>query len=110
MNGTETYNGYCNRETWALALHLSNDQGLYDMALDAAEDALRAEADWAPAQQAAPSVRVIGESLKSMAAALLAREYGWNDTLDMMREDVGSFWRIDWDEIGAEFIPSEHGR
>ena len=26
----EEYNGWTNRETWATALHINNDQGLYE--------------------------------------------------------------------------------
>jgi len=30
MNNTETYNGFTNRATWMVSLHINNDMGLLD--------------------------------------------------------------------------------
>jgi hypothetical protein len=103
-----TYQGWANRETWALALWLNNDQGLYEAALDTAEDALMGAVE---RHEASDEARVIGDALKLWVTDdLFGDESPLTGELRMMRDEVGSLWRIDWDEIGAAFIPSEHGR
>ncbi len=107
MSG-ESFDGSANRETHALVMWLSNDEGLYLAALDVAEQALRRT----PIDSMPDAARVIGEalfvwvddSLFSFESLRLSRE------LTAMRDEVGSLWRVDRDELGAAFIPSEHGR
>lgn len=40
MAGTEGYNGWTNRETWCLNLHIDSDQGLHDYWMEKAEELL----------------------------------------------------------------------
>lgn len=92
----ETHNGWTNRETWALMLWISNDEGLQDTAHElvdltdphgivATEDRVR---DWI-------------ETLLSRNA--YEEEYGsaQPEALAVMAEDVGSLWRVNWGEVAA---------
>jgi hypothetical protein len=42
---TETYNGYTNYQTWDVVLWVRNDEGYYDMVLDALKDITREHED-----------------------------------------------------------------
>jgi hypothetical protein len=95
----ETYNGWSNRETWALVLHINNDQSLQEWALELTEQLIGYHGPKAP---------LIGERIVD----------GFEDTLAEAAEegseqarwaftvmgDVGSFWRIDPVEVGESFI------
>lgn len=93
----ETYNGWTNRETWALVLHLDNDESLQDWTHE----------------------RIRGAFTLNDAADLLAAfvddlfdQSFWKDDfgcempegVHLMRSDVGSTWRIDWHEAAEHFL------
>ena len=92
----EEYNGWTNRETWALNLHITNDQGLDEMARErvAGLDTFRA----------AEALREWVEN-DLLALSSYEEEYGTppNRELLMMAQDVGSVWRVDWIEIAKAF-------
>lgn len=97
---TEEYNGWANRETWACALWLMNDEGLYGMALEYAEAGIaEAVGHGCDPDKAAYYVGPALEGLWDELPDLLGHEETRN-----MRDDVGSVWRIDWGEIGRAFI------
>ena len=92
----ETYNGYANRETWAFNLHWQNDQGLYNYVLEEARSYLDGEGDNASDpvgdwQLGYAVVQRIREELPDLAP----------DAWELLREDVGSWWRVDEAEVGA---------
>ena len=76
MNNDDTYNGYENRETWAVALWLNNDEGLYRETLGRT-----------------------GRYIRQFVEDLLGGEFGENEHIKSMREDVGSLWRVNWQEV-----------
>ena len=91
---SDSYNGWTNRETWALALNINNDEGLSDMFTELVRD-MKGEPAW-----------MIQDAIQSRVESLLIRrayedEYG--DTqpaaLTAMAEEVGALWRVDWVEI-----------
>jgi len=102
---TERYNGYANRETWAMSLWLNNDQQLgADFKFyvrDQHEDRLHDEAPtqwwvWGGADMIA----------RSWADIMMTRsgyEHEFSGPmpagLQDMALDVGSLWRIDWFEV-----------
>ena len=91
----EEYEGWPNRETWAVNLHLSNNQDWYQGAIDAVAGQLRVARDTSPVY--------MGDVL---------RQY-WNDDIfcdpDLELEvlvlrDVGSEWRVEWTYIAEHWI------
>jgi hypothetical protein len=91
----EEYNGWTNRETWATALHINNDEGLY-----------RTVQDWAVSnteeqESESEAVTVLAESIEDFVTELL--ETDW-DGVKSMRYDIGSLWRVNWREISQSFI------
>ena len=85
----EEYNGWTNRETWAVNLHLSNKQDWYQGAIDAVAKQLHDEPDTSPVY--------MGDVL---------RQY-WDYELEwevLVLRDVGSEWRVNWTEIAEHWI------
>jgi hypothetical protein len=104
MTTPDSYNGWANRETWALNLVLSNDQGLSEMTQERVKDALETGDDFAYGEASAPgvagdAVKDLFDELTDLAEGLLSPV----QVIELLRE-VGSVWRIDWREIGAAFI------
>ena len=96
----EMYNGWTNRETWAWNLLVSNDQYLQEHFVEVC----------------------VGERTR-MREGLLATKYRVGDWLQdafdeylsdddelsrpvelAFRREVGSFWRINWSEIGEHYV------
>lgn len=106
MTMTETYEGWANRETWAANLWFANDEGLYREVLELAGQAIneaedRQEADYN-----------LADTLKDWFDGLTAAAFGKGDfeatdELKTMIEDIGSAWRIDWDEIATHWVTDE---
>lgn len=113
MTNPDEYNGWANRETWALQLHLTNDHGLY---LATQERVASAMGDitvggyplWCANSEDEARYRV-------NAAGVAVNEY-WDELTDpdeglmtaeailSMVRDIGSEYRVDWDEIGAAWL------
>jgi hypothetical protein len=107
----DTYNGWTNRETWALDLVLSNDQGLYEMTRERVSDAVEAytegyeQGDGLNLNDVLP--RIAGEAVKEFWDEITDPDEGLmtaENILAMVR-DVGSEYRVDWDEIGRHWLP-----
>lgn len=86
----ETYNGWANRETWAASLHISNDQGLMEMATERLEG-IDSE-----------SFR-LGETLAEWYDEILD-EFGDSEGIRMMAKEVGSAWRVDWQSVAEGLV------
>ena len=94
MSENENYQGWANRETWAFMLHVNNDQGLYNETLEVAQ------------QHAGSDDFLLGQAVVLYWQETLeewAETYGapLSDGLEMFRNEVGSWWRVNYTEVGA---------
>jgi len=94
------YNGWTNRETWATKLHLDNDQVLQEIALDYTRIALQDE------QKESVTAYTLGEQLESWITEdlLTLNNIAGNQGLFNMLTDIGSLYRVSWQEIAESFI------
>jgi len=117
----EEFNGWSNRETWAAALYIQNDQGLNDQAIerlsiafDRGSSELRASvlADIGsiegstPADRRAYGIARAARSLEIWLDMLLTgsgyrEEFGseWPHALQAIASDIGSLYRINYREV-----------
>jgi len=131
---TETHQGWANRETWAMNLHLSNDKRFYDLACEAAafgvekaighlgaevfaENAL--PVDWL---HNGPVTNFVAMELEKICGflqeelegtcSLCGSEVNEQRThlLRLMFTDVGSVWRVDWLQMAPHWIESIEDR
>lgn len=93
------YNGWDNRETWAVMLHLDNHRGLYNEYHELFKDCCE---KYEPKQL----VWKFSDHLREWVEDMLSPRF-WRIELDgqmpewaeSMMTDVGSLWRVNWDEI-----------
>lgn len=106
----ETYNGWTNRATWAVALWINNDQGWQESVYDAVRQAItdaheRREEGDLPEWSDRLAASYAGDALKNNVEELLLDEespLSRHDVVSMLH-DIGSLWRVDWIELGASF-------
>ncbi|HET6917237.1 MAG TPA: hypothetical protein VFH56_14180 [Acidimicrobiales bacterium] len=96
----ETCNGYANRETWAFNLHWQNDQGLYRQTLEEARQIIKQDSIYST-----PGDRELGERIvnywRDVFDGYDADGTPMTQTLRMFEREVGSWWRINYAEVGA---------
>ena len=85
----EGYNGWVNRETWAMNLYLSNDEGFYN---EVNEIVNNSDDKW----DAEKDIKEYVEGLEDMITDGEAGE----GLINMFR-DIGSLWRVNWEEIAG---------
>ncbi len=94
----ETYNGWTNFESWACGLHLSNDQGLYNLCTEIVEEA---DAEWPD------SPWMAAERIKDFVEEFLEPVFHApeeaHELARSMASDVGSLHRVDWAEVAQSF-------
>lgn len=91
----DTYNGYSNRETWALNLHIQNDEQLLMQTIEEAFGGIELT-----------DKRGAEENLKYWIETFFDATW-WQDTMgesmpvDVVKMlcDVGSLWRVEWSEV-----------
>ncbi len=107
----ETYNGWTNRETWAVALHINNDQGWQESVMEELratigddpnpDDENVGMTDWEAGEMVRENVeRVITVD----GYAEMTGEDHLPRELSVIAEDIGSLYRVNWSEIGASFL------
>ena len=110
---SDEYSGRANRETWAFWLWVNNDQGWQEMVAEYVEGQLAGggQDDYQLGSSVVEYVKdMLDESLETYAEIIpdgylsdgnRARAREAHRELKSMRDDIGSFWRIDYAEIGA---------
>jgi hypothetical protein len=111
---SDSYNGWANRETWAVALHINNDQGWQESVREAVRNTVDGIQQDPPAwldpaeltdtfyaNRAGDAIR---ENVEE-ALRFLVESAGEGDSYAHgVRDDIGSLWRVDWAELGASFL------
>lgn len=118
--GEEGHNGWANRETWALALHLDNDQGLYSLARDIAYDSIHAAHEQLDADETELlQVRTRAESITADKLREQIDEWAQDvqdaatsgmtpsrvpEPIAALIHEIGSRWRIDWRALAVGYV------
>lgn len=100
----DTYNGWANRESWALVLWLDNDEGLQGSVRELAETTVA----WEKPEEV---VWKLEEAIKVWVDDLFDQQW-WLDNfgspmpreINLMQQDVGSTWRINWREVAEHYL------
>ena len=101
------YQGYSNRETWALCLRLSNDRTAYDFIRSQINEIRLDLSSHMPGD--ARFVTAVRHKVEDFLKEMLEEAYAEDltnisrDMFDLIRE-VGSLWRVDWREVAEEFL------
>lgn len=94
--GEGEFNGWHNRETWAFVMITNQDPNRQHWV------------QWRAAQllddmpKASPAF--IGEQLVYETKRWARQYYKRNETATFLVDEVGSFWRVDYDEIGQDLV------
>lgn len=106
-NMEQGYNGWSNRETWALALHLSNDAGWDAEACEAADDFVADDDELSADYRMA---RWIEEVWAESVWAMAFNGADSSDFCGMVVQDIGSLWRVDFREIASGYVSDARER
>lgn len=100
---TQEYQGWTNRETWAMMLWIDNDYSLSDTAREYA----RTEAEGHDEGEEI-NPYYLGESLKNYIEEdlLTFENISNNRELFIMLTDIGSLYRVNWREIAESLLSS----
>jgi len=91
----DKYEGWANRETWACALWLNNDQALYNSMLEIAKFTYITEDQ---------PLQALSEAFSEVVVDLLEEQPLTSPETRRMRNDIGSIWRVNFTEIAEGFL------
>ncbi len=111
---TDKYNGWTNRETWAVALHIDNDEGFHDYRNELCQKFVTASKK----PSAGRAACLTDEQAAGMWLSNGLREWVEEMSHDVyfpdgepanrelcgMFHDIGSLWRVNWDEIATNWL------
>ena len=114
---SEDYNGWENRETWAVMLHLDNDRGLYEDYNELYNQIMELSSDQQNISDHLTKDQYIvfelEDQLREWINDIISPSYWRQCSIDMprwaelMNDDVGSVWRVNWREIADRIIESK---
>jgi hypothetical protein len=94
------YNGWTNRETWATALWLDNDRGLYYTVQEMAQEAILSKDE----DQEYACSTCLAENLEALFdEAFSDLDEMTQEGLNMLK-DIGSLYRVNWYEIAGNIL------
>lgn len=107
----DTYNGWTNRATWAVALHVNNDQGWQEQVHETTREALASTREFGPGEE----VTFLAEWLKDNVTAIVdplayVEEFGdvslstWAKGPGLAARDIGDLDEVNWHELAESFI------
>lgn len=107
------YNGWTNHETWSLDLVLNNDRWLQELTTERVADALESYEpddpyDLSPDSPGYGRANVAGEAVKELWEELIDPSGELMDAVGIVTllGEVGSWWRVNWHEIGQSWVDS----
>jgi len=89
----QDYNGWTNRETWAVALWINNEERLYNQAQDLVQEARECQDN--------DALNCLSDALENFIYDFFDDEW---ENFKAMRNDIGSLWRVNWREIAESFL------
>ena len=101
----DTYNGWSNMETWAIQLHLSNNEGDYRAMCERAEEIVAevGVSEWGTATNRMADY--IKDWTEGVFDSVVNPEDGSpTEEARLFVADVGSWWRADFYEIAEHWI------
>ena len=102
----DLYSGWTNRETWALMLHVNNDEGLYSLLHERIAEYTRDARLEEMTYQTSKAVQDFTESMFTRSGYDEIFGGSLPDSLADIAEDIGSLYRINYYEC-AESILSD---
>lgn len=93
------YEGWSNRETWATALHIDNDQALLEIALDYAR-----EEEKEHAEDESDARNCLAESLEGWFDDMAGDFTELSAGVYSMLRDIGSLYRVNWRELADHYL------
>lgn len=90
---TEKYNGWTNRETWAMALHIDNDEGFQNEVYELAENHT----------ELYEFEKALQDFVEEIVDTFFSHPDLQNHGTGLMIQDIGSMWRVNWREIAEHY-------
>jgi hypothetical protein len=107
----EEYNGWSNRETWAVNLWVNNDEALLELAKDYTITALQEhrEDNEGEGGDLCDARNCLAESFEYWITEdlLTLENIAGNQALFNMLTDIGSLYRINWREMADSFVSDQ---
>ena len=94
------YQGWTNHETWATALHIDNNQGLLETALDYALTCL----DHHPEEEGWEAINCLSETLENWFDDIAGDFTELSLNAYNMLRDIGSLYRVNWRELADHYL------